>query len=72
MAAPAAYESSPAGDWIQAAAAIYITAVAMLDALTHCIWLGVPVNLHLPSDLSQWSWIEGVDFDKAYTVSRII
>ena len=36
MAAPAAYGSSQARDWIWATAMTYTTAAAMLDLLTHC------------------------------------
>ena len=46
MAAPKTFGSSPAKDWIWAAAATYTTAVVTLDPLTHCAWQGIkPVLL---------------------------
>ena len=41
IAAPEAYGSSQARDWIQATAATYTPAVAMWDPLTHCAGLGI-------------------------------
>ena len=38
MAAPIAYGSFWAWDWVLAAAVTYTAAVAMLDPLTHCTW----------------------------------
>ena len=40
MAAPEAYGSFQARDWIQAPAVTYATGAATLDPLTHCNWLG--------------------------------
>ena len=52
MAVPVAYGSSPARDWIQAAANSYTTAVATPDLLTHCIKLGIePMSLQQPKPL---------------------
>ena len=41
MAAPAAYGSPQARDWIQATAVTYATAAATPDPSTHCTRLGV-------------------------------
>ena len=41
LAAPQHTESSPARDQIQAVVAIYVAAVAMLDPLIRCAWLGI-------------------------------
>ena len=55
MVAHMAYGSSPARDWIRAAAVIYAAAAATLDPLTHCARLGS--EPHLCSEPSHWSQI---------------
>ena len=47
---PQQYGNSQARDWIQAAAATYPVAVAMLDPLTHCTRPSTEQNQHLHSN----------------------
>ena len=57
MAAPAAYGSSWARDWIWATAITYTIAVAMLDPLTYCTRPGIkPVSPQQSEPLPLDSW----------------
>ena len=51
MATPMAFGSSHSRDWMQATAATYAMAAAMLDPLTHCAELGIVTALMQWTDL---------------------
>ena len=56
MAAPVAYGSDQARDWIQATAATHAMAAATLDPLTHCTEPGIKPEPPQQPEPLQWDF----------------